>query len=243
MGNLARVLLVDDEPGVRATLAANLELSGLDVVTASSGAAAIELSTKEGPFDLVLSDVRMPGMSGAELVRRLRSVQPGVPVILMTGFAKEELLAEALADGAFTVLMKPFDVDEVARIVLRASKRPFVLVVDEPAQAAVLTRQLEEAGLRTRAVQSAGEALLVVGYDTVDVCLVEAALSAEDGASLTGKIRKKNPDVAVIAVTAAGSAVLLARAAENGAFGCVERPVDTASLVRLIAKARGSRLA
>src|SRR5271166_5091781 len=98
-----RILLVDDEQSLLMTLAANLELDGLDVTTAESGQRALELFESE-PFDLVLSDIRMPGMNGVDLFRRIRAQRPECPVVLMTAFALEGLVQEAIAEGVFTVL-------------------------------------------------------------------------------------------------------------------------------------------
>lgn len=244
MGNLIRVLVVDDEPGILTTVAANLELAELDVVTASSGQEAIELSMKRGPFDLVLTDLRMPGFSGAELLRRLRGLQPGIPVILMTAYAQENLMGEVFSDGVFTVVNKPFEVDDVVRIVLRAAKRPFVLVVDSVrTSGSAMAAALQGVGLGARAVQSAGEALLVLGMNNVDVCIVDASLTGQDGEALTKKIREKNAAVRVIAVAEPGATDVFSKSAAGGAFGCVEKPIDTAKLVRLIARARGTNAA
>lgn len=241
MANLLRLLVVDDEPGVLATFAANLEIEGFDVTTAGSAEEAIEASSKKGPFDLVLTDMRMPGMSGVDLVRRLRVLQPGIPVVIITAFAQEALVREAIGEGVFAVLSKPFDMRAVGRVVRRATKRPFVLVVDEArAEAASLASSLESIGLRARPVQSAGEAMLVVGMDGVDVCVVNALLRGHDGAELTAEIRGKKPEVAVIALSADASEEPLTRAAAAGAFGCVRKPVDAPALAQLIARARGA---
>jgi CheY-like chemotaxis protein len=124
-----RILVVDDEPGLLMTLAANLELEGFEVVAAESGARALDLF-EQGAFDLVLSDIRMPGMNGVDLFRTLRSKQHGVPVVLMTAFALEGLVQEAIREGAFTVLPKPFDLDHVVGALTRAAKSPVVLLVD-----------------------------------------------------------------------------------------------------------------
>src|SRR6185437_3367023 len=97
-GSTMRILIVDDERPILLTLAANLELDDFEVATAESGAAALELLARE-TFDLVLSDVRMPGMNGVELFRRIRQLRPDCPVVLMTGFAIEGLVYDAVAEG------------------------------------------------------------------------------------------------------------------------------------------------
>ena len=236
-----RILVVDDDPGVLSTLTANLELEGFSVTGASSAVAALDASTKYGPFDLVITDMRMPEMNGAQLIRKLRVLQPGIPVILMTAFLESSAVAEVVREGVFTVVTKPFEVEALTRIVQRAAKRPFVLVVDDArAAGSSVAMSLDGIGLRARAVQSAGEAILVLGLDGVDVCVVDADLAGNDGGSLTAEIRKKNPDISVIAVSEPGSADQITRAAAGGAFGCLEKPFDVSALAGLIARARGA---
>lgn len=240
MGYAMRVMVVDDEEGVRMTVAANLELAGFSVVTAASGDEAISATASQGPFDLVLTDLRMPRMSGAELIKRLRTVQPGVPMVLMTAHAREDLVSELYEEGLFAVLHKPFDVDDVVSIVLRAARRPSVLVVDDArAPSGDLVDMLSSSGLRTLTAKSPGEALLVAGTNQVDVCVVEARLAA----GMLPDLLQRNPSLRVIAVSASDTRDLLGRASSEGAFACLERPVQRPELVRMIARARATPVA
>jgi DNA-binding response OmpR family regulator len=118
-----RILIVDDDPGVRSGLAAFLVRSGLDVGTASDGEAAIASLSREH-FDLVVMDVLMPRLDGREALRRLRQGGNWIPVILLTQVGEASERAMALEEGADDYLNKPFEAHElVARIraVLRRS--------------------------------------------------------------------------------------------------------------------------
>jgi PAS domain S-box-containing protein len=115
-----RVLLVDDDDDVRRSTRQLLEGLGhvvVDVRSASGAAAAIDGG--EAP-DLILSDVRMPGTSGPELIRQLRSVAPGLPAIFVTGYADDLSSAPDLAD--VPVLVKPYSVDDLAALILRHAR-------------------------------------------------------------------------------------------------------------------------
>ena len=116
-----RILLVDDEDSLRITLAANLELEGYEVSEAASGEEALELAEQK-PFDIVLSDIRMPGMNGVELFRALKVKMPSVPCVLMSAFSLEELVSSALAEGVFTLLPKPFDIQAALTILTKADR-------------------------------------------------------------------------------------------------------------------------
>jgi signal transduction histidine kinase/ActR/RegA family two-component response regulator len=113
-----RVLLVDDEPVVREVLAAQLADGGYGVAEAADGAAALALLDRGEPFELLVSDLAMPGLDGVALIREARRRRPGLPAILLTGYAGD---AAALAvggaleqSGAFALLRKPVTGAELA---------------------------------------------------------------------------------------------------------------------------------
>ncbi len=86
---VARVLVVDDEEGIREFVDRTLQLVGHHTKVASSGPAALAIAESEEPFDLLLTDLRMPGMSGDELARRIRQRRPEVKVLYLTGFSDQ----------------------------------------------------------------------------------------------------------------------------------------------------------
>ncbi len=100
-----RVLLVEDEPGVRSGLASLLSLVGFEVTAHEAGAPALRAAEQGLGADILVTDVRMPGMSGPELAQRLRELRPGLPVVFVTGFAEPEALA-GLGEG-WRLLRKP----------------------------------------------------------------------------------------------------------------------------------------
>ncbi len=85
----ARVLIVDDEPAIREFVERTLQIAGHQTHTAASGSEAITAIESAGPFDLLLTDLRMPGMTGDELARRVRQRQPDVKVLYLTGFSDQ----------------------------------------------------------------------------------------------------------------------------------------------------------
>jgi CheY-like chemotaxis protein len=114
-----RILVVDDEPGVRDVVRSILELQGAEVTTMEDGSAAIA-AFQPGSFDLVLLDMAMPNLSGAETFARLRELDVDVPVILMSGYAEDGSVGQLLAQGAQAFLRKPFPMEELMNAVLRA---------------------------------------------------------------------------------------------------------------------------
>ena len=102
---MTQVLLADDEPGMRETLADILAAAGYDVTTVADGDEAFE-ALRSGSYDVVVMDVRMPGRDGVAVV--VDSGAPPPPVILMTAYAVEERLRLARAEGVHAVVQKPF---------------------------------------------------------------------------------------------------------------------------------------
>jgi DNA-binding NtrC family response regulator len=106
------VLLVDDEPDFTDTLTRRLGMRQLDVSGVYSGAEALDY-IKRNPVDVVVLDVRMPGMDGIETLREIKARHPLVEVIMLTGHANVEVAIEGMKLGAFDYLMKPIEIDQL----------------------------------------------------------------------------------------------------------------------------------
>ncbi len=119
---MTTVLIVDDEKNYLVVLEDMLEDEGYKVLTASSGAEAIEIIQAK-PVDTVLSDIKMPGMSGIDLLDNIKAVDPDLPVILMTAYAEVDQAVEAMKKGALDHLQKPFDNKDVKRAVARGAEK------------------------------------------------------------------------------------------------------------------------
>ncbi len=119
---LLNVLIVDDEPDLRRGLVKLLSPTGARLTEADSAEAAL-LVLRDQPVDLVISDIKMKGMSGVELLREITTSRPSVQVILITGFGTIELAVECLHAGAIHFLTKPFDNEELLRTVARIGKK------------------------------------------------------------------------------------------------------------------------
>jgi DNA-binding NtrC family response regulator len=113
-----KVLVVDDEVDICRALEFLLIKEGYDVATANDGERALEMFTKKG-FDIVITDLKMPGMSGMDLLKEIQAVSSSVPVIIMTAFASVESAVEAMKLGASDYIVKPFINDDVMMTVRR----------------------------------------------------------------------------------------------------------------------------
>ena len=113
------ILTIDDEENIRNGLADNFELEGYDVKQAASGEEGLELIA-QGGIDLVITDLRMDGISGREVVKRVTTEHPGIPIIVLTGHGSIDDATAALKAGAFDFLTKPLDLDHLNKIVKNA---------------------------------------------------------------------------------------------------------------------------
>jgi DNA-binding response OmpR family regulator len=116
-----RVLIVDDEHELVSALEERLQLRGFTTCGVTDGATALECLRTE-PFDVVLADVKMPGLGGLDLVRTINAEQPGLPVVLLTGASSAQDAASGSTLGAFDYLVKPVKIDDLVQV-LRAAAR------------------------------------------------------------------------------------------------------------------------
>jgi DNA-binding NtrC family response regulator len=117
-----RVLFVDDEEELVSTVVERLDLRGIEATGAVSGEEALALIERQ-PFDVVVLDVRMPGLGGLDVIKRIKQSHPDLEVILLSGHGAKEDVEIGLRLGAFDYLQKPVDLKDVIAILHRAAAR------------------------------------------------------------------------------------------------------------------------
>jgi len=121
-GRTPSLLIVDDELHVRESLGSWFTEDGYEVATAASGKEALAILGRRH-FDVIITDIKMPGMDGLELQRRIREIDPETAVILVTAYASVSTAVQALKEGAYDYLVKPFDPEELSRVVEKACEK------------------------------------------------------------------------------------------------------------------------
>lgn len=132
------ILIIDDEENIRNGLEANFEMEDYNVKTASNGKDGLQL-VKKGDIDLVITDLKMDGISGEDVVRHIVTETPGIPVIVLTGHGSIEEAVDLMTKGAFYFLTKPLDLDQLNLIVKRALENRELSISHT-----MLKKQLEE---------------------------------------------------------------------------------------------------
>lgn len=115
------LLVIDDEKNIREGLAADFEMDGYDVKIAANGDEGLEFLSK-GDIDLVITDLRMPGTSGEDVLKKVTREMPGIPVIVLTGHGSIDAAVSAMQDGAYDFLTKPLNLEHLELVVKRALK-------------------------------------------------------------------------------------------------------------------------
>ena len=121
MQEKAYILIVDDNIALCQSMALILKRKGYAVTYAHDGPEAIE-KVKERPFDMIFMDIKMPGMDGVETFKRISKIRPEAMVVMMTAYAAEDMVQEALKEGACGIMYKPLDLDEVFALLERTAE-------------------------------------------------------------------------------------------------------------------------
>ncbi len=225
----AQILIVDDEPGLRDTLADLLEDDGYEVATAASGEVAIEMC-REHRYHVILMDVRMPGIDGVEAFRRIRRHQPDVRVIIMTAYSTEELEQQALAEGAIAYLPKPLEISQVTELIGEAPERKVLVVEEEDNGLRAMSAQLSARGYSVTMVSSPTEALDLAEQIEFNIIFIDLQLASMNGMDLYLGLRKITP--ASLCVLMSG----VQAETDEVTVTVVHKPVDHESILALLDK-------
>jgi DNA-binding NtrC family response regulator len=193
------VLVVDDDRQMVKTFAAVLRRRGWESLTAFDGKEAVEVA-RESHVDVVLMDVRMPGMNGVEALRAIRQNKPLTPVILMTAYAAHDLLAQAERDGALSIMPKPVALPRLLALLDQVieAERSVLIVDDDPQFLATLTEVLSTAGRVVHKASSLDQALELLDARTPDIVVLDLKLDHTRPEETVRAIKDAHPRVVLI---------------------------------------------
>jgi two-component system, NtrC family, response regulator HydG len=242
-----RILLVDDNEAFLDSTKDVLEDEGYDIVTASSGDEAIK-RVENQPFDLVLMDIKMPGLSGVEAFVEIKKRTPDIKVIMCTAYIVEALIKKALTEGAYAVLNKPFEMSLLFRTIDNALGSPkfraSILVADsDPALCTTLQDLLASEGNNVFVANDGHAALELAHERKFDILLVDADLPLIKGPELHRLIKAKQPDLLATIIMSASqdlSPDLHSRLAREKGVTKLTKPLDLAQLKELLDSIRAA---
>ena len=230
-----KILLVDDEKEFVDSLSERLELRDLDADIAYDGEQALQ-AVKAGEPDLMVLDLRMPGIDGIEVLRRVKKSHPGVQVIILTGHGTDKEEREAKNLGAFAYLQKPVDIDQLVGA-LHKEKLKVLLVDDEKEFVDSLSERLELRNIDPEIAYDGEQAIRAVEEGNPDLMVLDLRMPGINGIEVLRKVKKTNPDVQVVVLTGHGTDKEEKIAKKLGAVAYLKKPVDVDKLVRTMNKA------
>lgn len=194
------ILLVDDDEDICGNMADIFSDLGYHIDVAHEGKAALRLVQKR-PYDVVLLDLKLPGMDGLSLYREIKKVQAGAVAFLITAYAGGGTSEEAVTAGMNQVLSKPLDLPRLLTLIEGALEQPLVLVVDDdPDLCANLWDLLRERGYRV-SIAHDGRAVAEQLRGSTRVVLIDMKLPDGDGSHVFHLVRDANPEARTVLIT------------------------------------------
>lgn len=231
-----KVLIVDDDRRMVKTISDILKVKGYEAAEAYTGKEAVKKVKSDNP-DCVLMDIKMPGMNGVEALKMIKDVSPGLPVVLMSAYATEELTEEAKQQGAYTVLNKPVDIQMVLSFLSLVRKEESVLIVDDDANFCRTLRDiLESRGYSVETEDDPGRVLTHMEKNYKLVVVLDLKLGNTDGLDVLKAIRAKYPTKPVVLVTGYKDEMSdsIKKGLQIGAYTCLYKPLEAEDFVGLI---------
>ena len=229
------ILVVDDLRSIRLTLGGILEDEGYNVVTVENGYQAIE-AVRKTHFGAIFMDIKMPGINGVQTFREVKKIDPKATVIMMTAYSVEDLVKEALEEGAYAVIYKPFDIDRVVALIEELlHEKILIMVVDAKlSDRETLKAILEDKGYRVATARDGAEAIQMVKTKHYDIIFLETRLPDIDGVEVFEQVKEIDPQAAVIMMTGYTEDDFVKRAVSQGAYACIHKPFDIEKVIALV---------
>jgi DNA-binding response OmpR family regulator len=228
-----RILVVDDEQDTCANLQDILTDLGYQVDVAYDGPTALQLA-KKSRYDVALLDLKMPGMDGLELYRRIKQLRAGTVAMIVTAYAGSETAQSAMAAGAWKILPKPVDFPKLMALVEQALDQPLVMLVDDDQELCdSLWDLLRERGFRVCVAHDAKAAAERLEEREHKVVLIDMKLPEGDGREVFQAVRTANPEARTVIITGHRGELeeRVAQVLSEGADAVCYKPFDVGNLL------------
>lgn len=236
-----RILVVDDNEAYTDSIKDILEDEGYEVETANSGEDACTL-TDGNDFDLVLMDIKMPGMNGVECFLNMKAHNPGIKVILFTAYALTELIQQALENGVQTVLKKPLNMDTLHAAIEASLRRPeggYILIADDDrALCENLYETLADYGYRVAMACTPHDAIREAERRPFDILLLDLKMPGLNGLEVYRRVKGMQPNLVTILMTGYAEEMneLIDQAIAESVYTMLPKPIDVRQLLDLMAR-------
>ena len=234
-----RILLVDDNEDFLDSTRDILVDEGYDVVTATNGEDAVSLA-RSHEFNLVLMDIKMPGLNGVESFLKMKENNPDIRVILFTAYSLEELVLRAKDEGACSVLTKPLDMSQlletIATVHAKGKGGCILLADDNRAFCDNLSDSLQAEGYSVVAACDGEEAKSKAKETTFDILLLDMKLPPQNGLEVYKHIKRMQPDLITIILTGYSKEMsdMIEQTLNENAYTFLTKPIQIPELLDLL---------
>ncbi len=236
MNRGTKVLVVDDDQRMARTTCDILRIKGYSAIEAHTGEESLE-RIRSGLPDCVLMDIKMPGTDGMEILKKIKIISPGLPVVLMSAYVTEELAKEARRQGAYGVLTKPIDFQMVLSFLSLLRREESILIVDDdPIFCKTLEDVLESRGYAVETERDPANVLGHLEQSYKLVVLLDLKLGEIDGVDVLKAIRDRYPTKPVVLVTGRKDDMndSIQRGLRIGAYTYIYKPLEAEALFKTI---------
>jgi DNA-binding NtrC family response regulator len=231
-----RILIVDDEADTCANLSDIFTDLGYHVDTASDGFAALEL-VKKNAYDIALLDLRMPGMDGVELYRRIREISAGTVAIVVTAYASSDTAKSARSAGAWQILPKPVNIGSLLGLVNTALDKPLILIVDDDRDLCEnLWDVMRDRDYRVHLAHDIPDAERSIQQHAFQVVLVDMKLPSGNGSQVLRLLQQNAQSAKTVVITGFASEMekRVQDALAAGANAVCYKPFDVEKLLTTV---------
>jgi len=219
------------------TLSDIMENIGYKVDVANDGYNAIKLISKHD-YIMVLMDIKMPGINGVETFKEIKQIRPSTKVIMMTAYSVDDLVKEALKEGAYGIIYKPLKIDYLLHFIKKLEKDINILIVDDdPNFCETLKDSLVEAKYKIAVSYNGKQAIKYIKENEVNIVFIDIKIPILNGLEIYLAIKKINPKVTGVMVTGYKYdevANLVEEALKNDLYTCLYKPLDKGKVIALI---------
>ena len=229
------IFIVDDDRDFAESLSLVFEGKGYHVFLAHSGEEALE-KIKEEKFDVIFMDIKLPGMNGVESFLEMRKMRPDTKVIMMTGYSLPQLIDEALENGAWGILKKPFDPQQAISMIENLNSGDILIVDDDEDFLNSLQNILIERGYRVCAVNSGQEAIRRLEQNNIQILILDLKMPIMHGLDVYYEMKKRDLLIPTIIVTAyfEEEGQSIASFMDMGVEDILVKPFDPSKLLEIL---------
>ena len=234
-----KILLVDDNVEFLDSVKDVLDDKGYDVVTADNGAEALRLVSGDW-FDVVLMDIKMPGMNGVECFIEMKKLRPEPKVILMTAYSVEELIRQAFAEGVYAVLSKPLDMsvifDRIDEIRKQGIGGMVLVADDDKALCDNLADILTNGNFKVFTAYNGSEAIRQAESHAFDILLVDMKLPMLNGLEVYRRIKRIRPEIVAIVISGYANEMddFIRQTLDESAYTFLNKPLEMGKVLELL---------